>query len=304
MPDTITPEMMTIAIASLATLTFLLILITIASLSRVKKRLLSTESKSLELEEKDRLLDTADKITFFESRLDMFENTISESQNQLMDYELKLKEYAAMYGKASQMTDQQLDSLTKAIDKVTSIESRLDGFDNKISESQNQLTGHESKLNEHAAMFGKVSQMTVQHVANLAETTDKITSIESRLDEFDNRNDVSQNQLREYISKLNDHDTLLGQTFQMMGKNAANITQVIKRMDNIEEKYRDFKTFQNAVEHTRSIILDAFNAIQTKMLPNDILKTERRNLQETQIPSGEKLSGTEGANKSRMHLDL
>jgi chromosome segregation ATPase len=256
------------------------------------------------LEEKDRLLDTADKITFFESRLGMFENTISESQNQLMGYELKLNEHATMFGKVDQITDQHLDSFTEAVDKVTSIESRLDEFDNRISESQNQITGHESKLNEHASMFGKVSQMTVQHVANLTETSDKIKSIDSCLDGFDNKIAENKNQLTEYITKLNDHDTLLGQTFQMMGKNAANLTQVIKRIDNLEEKYQDLKAFQKTVEQTRSVILDAFNAIQTNMLPKDILTTERRSLQETRIPSGEKLSDTEDIDKSRMNLDL
>ena len=56
MPETITPEMITIAIASLAALAFLLTLITIISLSRVRKRMLALEAKSLEFEEKDELL--------------------------------------------------------------------------------------------------------------------------------------------------------------------------------------------------------------------------------------------------------
>jgi len=154
-------------------------------------------------------------------------------------------------------------------------------------------------------MFGKVNQMTVRHVASLAEVTDKITSIESRLDEFDNKIAESQHQLKGYVSKMDDHDTLLGQTFQMMGKNAANLTRAIKRLDTLEEKYQDLKTFQSAVEQTRSVILDAFGAIQTKMFPKDILTTERRNLQEEdRIPSREKLSDTEDIDKSRMHLDL
>jgi chromosome segregation ATPase len=361
MPEFITPEMITIAIASLAALTFLLVLITIASLSRVKKRFSSIEIKSLELDEKHRLLEAADKITSFESKMDKLEELITESQNQLAGHESKLNDHAATFGKVSQMTDQHLAGFTKAADKITLIESRLDRLDNKISDNQNQLTGHdsklnehaamfakvsqmtgqhmaelskatekissfeskldgfdskiseglnqltehESKLNEHAAMFGKVSQMTVQHVAGLSEATEKIKSLESRLDGFNNRIAEGQNQLTKHETKLNDHNSLLGQTYQMMGKNAANLTRVIKQMDTLEEKYQELKEFKSDVEQTRSIILDALNVTQAKMFPKDILTTERAKFQEeNRIPSEEELSDTENIDKSRMQLDM
>ena len=153
-------------------------------------------------------------------------------------------------------------------------------------------------------MFGKVSQMTVQHAAGLSEAADKITSIESRLDGFNTKISVSQNQLMGHDSKLNDHDTLLGQTCQMMGKNAANLTRTVKRIDALEEKYQNLKAFQSAVEQTRSLIIEAFGAIQTKMLPNDILTTKRKNLQdEARIASGEKVLDTEDFDISSMHRD-
>ncbi len=304
MAEMITPEMVTIAIASLAALTFLLLLITIVSLSRVKKRLSAIKAQSLELDEKSRLLDAADKIVSFESRLDTFENVVSESQNQLTGHESKINDHAEMFGKVSQMAGQHVAGLAEAADKITSIESRLDGFNKGITEKQNQLTRHESTINDHAAMFGKVSQMTVQHAAGLSEAADKIKSIESRLDGFNSKITVSQNQLMGHESKLNDHDTLLGQTCQMMGKNAANLTRTVKRIDALEEKYQDLKAFQSAVEQTRSLILEAFGAIQTKILPNDILTAKRNNLQdEARIASGEKLLETEDFDISSMHRD-
>ena len=179
MPKTITPEMITIAIASLAALAFLLTLITIVSLSRIRKRLLALEAKSLELEEKDELLNAADKITLFDSHLNMSRKIVSENQKQLKGHETKLNEHAAMFGKISQIMNQQAANLTQASEKTMFVESCLDGLNKKITESKYQLTAHESKLNEHDNLLGENSQRTGKNADDLTHAFERIEGLDN-----------------------------------------------------------------------------------------------------------------------------
>ena len=187
MAELITPEMITIAIASLAVLTFLMLLITIASLSRVKKRLLIMGAKSFNLEDKQRLLNAVDKVASFESRLDRFDSIIEENQNQLNRYELKLNDHAGMFAKIGQMMSKNMADITEAASKITSLESRSDMLENVIVKRQNQFTKYESKINEHDILLGQVSQMLGKNASNFTKGIQRIDTLEEKfqnLEEF------------------------------------------------------------------------------------------------------------------------
>jgi chromosome segregation ATPase len=236
MAEMTTPEIITIAIASLAALTFLMLLITIASLSRVKKHLLAIAGRSIELEER----------------------------------------HEALRQSSHKIASNSTTGLAEAADKITSIELRLDGFDDRILESQK--------------------------IGNSTEVAQKIASIELRLDGFDNKIAESRNQLTGHESKLNEHDTLLGQAGQMIGKNALGFTQTIQRIQTLEDKVQDLKAFQSTFEQTRNRILDALGAKQAKIPAHNTLTVERKAPeQEAPIPSEERAPNTEGFHKSRLH---
>ena len=236
MAEMITPEIMAIAIAFLAVLTFLMLVITIASLSRVKKHLLAVAGRTVELGER----------------------------------------HEALRKSSHKIASNSTTGLAEAADKITSIELRLDGFDDKIVESQK--------------------------IASSTEIAEKIASIERRLDGFDNKIAASRNQLTGHESKLNEHETLLGQAGQMMGKNALGFTQTIQRIHALEDKVQDLKAFQSTFEQTRNRILDALGAKQAKIPAQNTLTTERKApKQEVPIPSEERVADTEDFHRPRMH---
>jgi len=226
-----TPEMIAIAILSLTALTvftFLMVLITIVSLSRVKKDLLSVAERSAELEEKHAALQQVRQT---------MSNTVAR--------------------------------LTEVDDKIESIERRSDEFDNKI--------------------------------AGLAEAADKIGSIERHLNGFDHKIAENRNQLTGHESKLKEHDTLLGQAGQMMGKEAAGFNQAVQRIRILEEEFQGLKVFQRTFEQTRNRILNVLGATPGEMPPRNALTTEQKDPKgETVIQSEGKLPDTEGFDKSRM----
>jgi len=226
-----TPEMIAIAILSLTALTvftFLMVLITIASLRRVKKHFLVIVEECVELKEKHAALQQVRQT---------MSNTVAR--------------------------------LTEVDDKIESIERRSDEFDNKI--------------------------------AGLAEAADKIGSIERHLNGFDHKIAENRNQLTGHESKLKEHDTLLGQAGQMMGKEAAGFNQAVQRIHILEEEFQGLKVFQHTFEQTRNRILNVLGATPGEMPPRNALTTEQKDPKgETVIQSEGKLPDTEGFDKSRM----
>lgn len=170
MVEMFTPEIMTIAITALVALTLLIslmVLIKIVSLSRVKKRLLIIEGKSLGLEEtqaafrQDRqrvnntvanLTEAADKIESVERRLDEFDNKIAH--------------------------------LAEVADKIESIERHSDELDHKITENYNQLAGQESKLSEHDALLGQAGQMMGEKALDFKQAVQRIHSLEEEFQDI------------------------------------------------------------------------------------------------------------------------
>jgi chromosome segregation ATPase len=232
--EIITPEMVSFATVVLAMFTLfllLMVLITIASLSRVKRRLLGMGEKLLELERKHTSL----------------------QQN-------------------SQMMSTHTASLSEAADKIESLEPRLKSLDNQI--------------------------------AGLAQTADKLTSIDQRLDGIDQRIAQSQDQLTGHESKLNEHDTIIGQTGQLMGKNATVFSQAIQRIRTLEQEFQGLKVFQRTFEQIRHRILNALDAMPTETTerPQNMPTPEQKVFkEETDTPSGEKPTDLEDYYKSRTH---
>jgi chromosome segregation ATPase len=184
MPETITPEIITIAIASLGAFTFLLTLIILVMLSRIKKRLFILEVRSLNPEDKDVMLNSADMITSFHSRLNTTQEDITETKNQLTGHQTKINEHAATFGKVSLMIDQQAANLTQISQKITSIESCLNRLNRSITESQNQLTGYGLKLNEYDSLLGENSRMASKNAADLTQVSQRIDSLDGKYQEI------------------------------------------------------------------------------------------------------------------------
>jgi hypothetical protein len=75
----------------------------------------------------------------------------------------------------------------------------------------------------------------------IAEATTKITTLESRQNEFESKIAENQNQLTGYMSKLKEYDKLIAQTGQHMGKEAAGYRKAIQRIHTLEEEFESLK---------------------------------------------------------------
>ena len=126
--------------------------------------------------------------------------------------------------------------------------------------------------------------------ARLTEATDKIESIEGRLNECDKSIAKSHHQLAGHESKLKEHDTLFGQTGELMGKKAAGFNQAVQRIRILEEGFQGLKVFQRTFEQTRNRILNILGGVPVEMPPHNTPTTERKDSkEETVIPSEGKL---------------
>lgn len=248
--ERITPEIMTIAIAALAALslfTFLMVLIKIISISRVKRRLLNIGRTILEVEEKHEGLRQTD-----------------------------------------QMLSDKVAHLAKAVEKIEPIERRLDEFDHKIAEAANRIGSMEHRLD---GLDQKI-----------AKAADKIGSMEYHLDGLNHKIAEHQNQLIKLTSKLNEHDTLLAQAGQMIGKDAAGFARAIQQIHTFKEEFQNLKTFQSTFEQIRNRLLDILGAMQVKMPAQDTLASERKAFkEEALIPSEEKQTDPEDLYQSRRY---
>jgi chromosome segregation ATPase len=185
MIEMFTPEVITITIVALTAsilFMFLMVFITIASLFRVKKRLLVMGKKFLELEEHcaslqqnnqtinthiARLDEAAEKIVALERRLDNLEihiPALAEAISKIESIEHRLDGFD--------------DKIPEATDKIESIEHRLEELDNKIVDCYNQLAGYESKLNEHDTLLGQACQLMGKEAAGFKEAVQRIHILE------------------------------------------------------------------------------------------------------------------------------
>jgi DNA repair ATPase RecN len=168
--------------------------------------------------------------------------------------------------RAKQLMGNTEANLAEALDRIGSIEHRLDGFDHRMTEA-----------------------------------AENIESIERHLDRFHRKITENHNQLTGQASKLNEHDTILAEVGQTMGKKAAGFNQAAQRIHTLEEEIQGLKSFQSAFEQIREQILDAFGATEAKRPAQNTQTTERKAFKEKAlIPSEEKQSDTEDFYKSRM----
>ncbi|MFC1636801.1 hypothetical protein ACFL5Z_18395 [Planctomycetota bacterium] len=157
------------------------------------------------------------------------------------------------------------------------------------------------ELEEKHAVLQQARQMMSNNVARFTEDEDKIQSMERRLDEFDHTIAESQDQLTGYASKLNEHDTLLGQAGQMMGEEAAGFKQAVQRIQVLEEKFQGLKVFQRTFEQTRNRILNVLGGVPVEMPSQNSLTAEQKDSkEEAVIPSEEERPDTEDFQQSRM----
>lgn len=176
--EILTPEVIAVTLAALAALTivtFLMLLIKIVSLSRVKKRLLNITDKSLALEQTQamfrqdtqRVNDTIanfvqmpDKIELIEHRLDELGQKIAESQNLLASLE------SALQGHES---------------ALRSNESILKEHESVLRKYESKQKQYESKQKEHETLLGEAGKMMGKEAAGFTQVVQRIRILE---DEF------------------------------------------------------------------------------------------------------------------------
>ena len=124
------------------------------------------------------------------------------------------------------------------------------------------------ELEEKHASLKASTQTMGEQATGLVETVEKVASLESRLDECDKRTAENQHQIEGYVSKMIEHDTILGQAGQLLGKNAASFNQAIQRICTLEEEFQGLKAFRYTFEQIRNHILDALGARPAKMPQN------------------------------------
>ena len=157
-------------------------------------------------------------------------------------------------------------------------------------------------LEEKQAALRQDRQRVNDTLADFAQAADKIGPIERRLDEFGHKITESQNLLAGHESKLKEHDVLLGQAGQMMGKEAAGFTQVIQRIRILEDEFLSLKVFQRTFELTRNQILNVLVGMPVNLPAQNMLPTDPKAFnEETLTPSDPKMSNPDDFHNSRMH---
>jgi len=136
------------------------------------------------------------------------------------------------------LESQDVGKIKEAANKTGSFESRVAGCEQKADESKNQLAEHKTRLNELAD--------------KLEASEQKMPSFETRFDEL---------------------STKLESVEQMTNKNEDGLAQTVPNIKALADEIQSLKMFQIAAEKTRSLILDAFNDMQTGKLPEEVLGT-------------------------------
>jgi len=183
-----TPEFTTIAIVALSvfiSFMFLMLLITIASLSRVKKRLLVTRAECLELEKEHALLRKDNKtINAHTARLDKAAEKIVALESHVHNIEEQIPTLAEATEKIVALESHvnhlqnHIPALDAATENITSIEGRLLRVDERITESQKRLAELAGKLNEHATLIGQAAQLVGKEAAGFNQAVQRIHILE------------------------------------------------------------------------------------------------------------------------------
>ena len=164
-----------------------------------------------------------------------------------------------------------------------------------LEEKQAALRQDRQRVNSAVTNFAEAAQRTgsieqrLDEIENnnvrFAEATDKIESIDRRLNECDKSIAKSHHQLAGHESKLKEHDTLFGQTGELMGKKAAGFNQAVQRIRILEEEFQGLKVFQRTFEQTRNRILNVLGGVPVETSPQNTPTTEQKDSkEETVIP--------------------
>jgi chromosome segregation ATPase len=127
--------------------------------------------------------------------------------------------------------------------KTESFESRIAGCESKADESQNKLAEYETTIDEIASKVRQVEAIIKTHAVDLANTSEKIASIEHRSDDFENN----------IGDKLN----------QTANKNEADLAEVITSVNALKDKIENLEKFRTIVQKTHTIIQAAFADMRT-----------------------------------------
>lgn len=119
----------------------------------------------------------------------------------------------------------------------------------------------------------------------LAEVTDKIASLEHRVDGFENRINEHIGRLEGYEAKLNENAARLEKTNQGTNKNSTGLQQANGRIDAVIQDVENLQQFKIAVQSTRSRILDAFGITQTKIPAEVSTATEQEHAKSEELPT-------------------
>lgn len=168
--QTFTPEMTAIVIASFAALTvftFLIVLITIASLSKAKKRLFIVIKETSELLEK-------------QAAFDQVKQTSNLNGLRLTEVENKIESIE----RRSDESDGKIAGLAGAADKIESIGRRLQEWGSKMAESQNQLAELKSRVNEHGTLLAQAGQLMGKETADFKQAVQQMRSLEQEFQTF------------------------------------------------------------------------------------------------------------------------
>jgi hypothetical protein len=171
----------------------------------------------------------------------------------------------------------------------------VDGGDTKMIEKMVEMFTSEMITITIVSLTAFILFMFLMLLITIAS----LSRVKKRLSVMDNKFLELEEQ---HASKLKEHDTLLGQAGQTMGKEAADFNQMAQRIYVLEEEFQALKAFQSGFEQIRNQIVEAFGATQAKRPSQNTLTTERKAFkEETLIPSEGKLPDKEDLDKYWMH---
>jgi len=168
-----------------------------------------------------------------------------------------------------------------AADKATTLESRLTGCEDRTNQNQNQLSEHGNRLGELAANLDATGQTANRNQACLSEVSEKTASFEPRMGGCEDRAEQSKNQLLDHEmkvneltgkleaaeTKVNELAVRLEAAEQKLEEHTAGLAETNRSTSVLADEIRSFEEFQTATEKARSLILAAFNDMQTHMPP-------------------------------------
>jgi hypothetical protein len=158
------------------------------------------------------------------------------------------------------------------------------------------------EMDEQHEALRETDEVMSYKLTKLLTAVDKIGSIECQLDGFDQKIAENQRQLTGHVSKLNEHDHVLTQVNQMIGKDTGGLAHAIQEIRRCKEEVQNLRTFQCTFEQIRDRILDALGAMSVNMSPRNTPSPEQKVFKEEAVITTEpRKNDLEELHQSRMH---